>query len=67
VDVGKHASITGKLHGKNLTPLLEKGTAAGVNDVRAGSLYCINMFAFLDSNLLRRTQALLITFRQGWT
>ena len=59
MDAGKHASITRKLHGKSLTPLLEKGAAAGVNDVRAASLYCFNMFAYLDSNLLVRTQALL--------
>ena len=59
VDADKHANITRKLHGKNLTPLLEKGASAGVNDVRPGSLYCFNMFAFLDSNLLTSTQAFL--------
>ena len=59
VGAGKHASITRKLHGKNLTPLLEKGAAAGVNDVRDASLYCFNMFAYQDSSLLMRTQAFL--------
>ena len=59
VDADKHANITRKLHGKNLTPLLEKGASAGVNDVRPGSLYCFNMFAFLDSNLLTSTQTFL--------
>jgi arylsulfatase len=57
VDAGKHASITRKLHGKNLTPLLEKGATAGVNDVRAGSLYCFNMFMYNDSDLLLNIQA----------
>ena len=46
-----------KLHGKNLTPLLEKGATAGVNEVRAGSLYCFNMFMYNDSNLLLNIQA----------
>jgi arylsulfatase len=59
VDAGKRTSITRKLHGKNLTPLLEKGEKAGVNDVRDGSLYCYNMFAYLDSSLLVRTQSSL--------
>jgi arylsulfatase A-like enzyme len=59
VDKGKHASITRKLHGKNLTPLLEKGATAGVNDVRAGSLYCFNMFMYNDSNLTLSVQAYL--------
>jgi arylsulfatase A-like enzyme len=59
VDAGKHASITRKLHGKNLTPLLEKGATAGVNDVRAGSLYCFNMFMYNDSNLTLSVQAYL--------
>ena len=48
-----------KLHGKNLTPLLEKGATAGVNEVRAGSLYCFNMLMYNDSNLLLNIQAYL--------
>ena len=59
VDAGKQASITRDLHGKNLTPLLERGAAAGVNDVRSGSLYCFNMFGYLDSELLLKIQAYL--------
>jgi arylsulfatase len=59
VDAGKQASITRKLHGKNLTPMLEKGAAAGANDVRNGSLYCFNMFAYLDKDFLTKVQAYL--------
>jgi len=59
VDAGKQANITRNLRGKDLTPLLEKGAEAGRNDLRAGSLYCFNMFLFLDSNLTRKVQTYL--------
>ena len=58
-DAAKRAKITGNLHGKDLTPLLEKGTKADVNELRSGSLYCFNMFAYLDGNLLTKIQAYL--------
>ena len=57
VDAEKRASITGKLHGKDMTPLLEKGSAAGVNEVRDASLFCLNMFGYLDSSMVLKTQA----------
>jgi arylsulfatase len=57
VNADKQARIARDLHGKNLTPLLESGAAAGINDVRSGVLYCYNMFAYLDSELLLKTQA----------
>jgi arylsulfatase len=44
VNADKQARITRDLHGKNLTPLLESGAAAGINDARSGVLYCYNMF-----------------------
>jgi arylsulfatase A-like enzyme len=56
---GKQAGITRGLHGKDMTPLLEKGAAAGVNDLRAASLYCFNMFGYLDSDFLLKIQAYL--------
>ena len=59
VDEARRATITRNLHGNNLTPLLEKGAAADINEVRSGSLYCFNMFAYLDSNLLMSIQAFL--------
>jgi arylsulfatase len=57
VDTGKRASITRDLRGHDLTPLLAKGAAAGVNDVRSAALYCFNMFGYLDSSLLTKIQA----------
>ncbi len=59
VDAGKRASITRDLHGKDLTALLEKGATAGLNDLRAGSLYCFNMFVYVDSDFVRNIQAYL--------
>ncbi len=59
VDAGKRASITRQLRGKDLTPLLEKGSRAGLNDLRAGSLYCYNMFLYVDSDFMRKIQAYL--------
>ncbi len=49
------------LPGKDLSALLDKGTTAGRNDLRAGSLYCYNMFLYLDSNLTSGVQAYLNT------
>ncbi len=34
-----------------LTPLLESGAAAGINDVRSGALYCYYMLACIDSEV----------------
>lgn len=59
VDAGKKADISRKLRGKDITPLLAKGATAGVNDVRSGSLYSFNMFAYLDKNFLTGVQAYL--------
>jgi arylsulfatase len=55
--IQKRASITRDLRGHDLTPLLAKGAAAGVNDVRSAALYCFNMFGYLDSSLLTKIQA----------
>jgi arylsulfatase len=59
VDADDRARITRSLRGKDLTPLLNTGEAAGLNDLRTGSLYCYNMFGYLDSNLMRQVQAYL--------
>jgi arylsulfatase len=59
VDAGKQASITRHLHGSDMTPLLEKGAAGGLNDLRGGSLYCFNMFIYVDSDYTAKIQAYL--------
>ncbi len=59
VDAGERARIARDLPGKDLTPLLGKGRTAGLNDLRSGALYCYNMFAYLDSSLMRQVQAFL--------
>lgn len=46
------------LPGKDLTPLLALAEKAHVNQLREGTLYCYNMFAYLDSSLLIRVQSL---------
>ncbi len=53
-DAGKRASITRQLRGNDLRPLLEKGAKAGTNDLRVGSLYCYNMFLYVDSGFIRK-------------
>ena len=59
VDAGKQKSITRDLPGNDMTPLLEKGAAAGLNDLRSGSLYCFNMFLYLDRGYTAKIQAYL--------
>ncbi len=59
VDAGKQASITRHLKGSDMTPLLEKGATAGLNDLRSGSLYCFNMFIYVDSDYTAKIQAYL--------
>ncbi len=59
MDAGKQASITRDLHGSDMTPLLEKGAAARLNDLRPGSLYCFNMFFYVDSDYPAKIQAYL--------
>ena len=50
---------TRELHGKDLTPLLEKGAAAGLNDHRDSALYCFNMFFYIDADMTTKAQAYL--------
>jgi arylsulfatase A-like enzyme len=58
-DAKKRANASQDLHGHDLTPLLEKGSEAGLNDLRPGALFCFNMFLYLDSNLTRKVQEYL--------
>ena len=59
VDADRRAQIGRNLRGRDLTPLLEKAQSAGLNDLRTGSLFCYNMFAYLDSDLTGKVQAFL--------
>ena len=47
------------IDGHDMTPLLEKAAAAGVNDLRRGSLYSFNMFLYADGDFLPKVQAYL--------
>jgi arylsulfatase len=49
VDKEKQIKITRKLHGKDLTRLLEQGSKANLTEIREASLFCFNMFIYLDS------------------
>jgi arylsulfatase len=59
VDVDKQTGISGNLHGGDMTPLLEKGATAGLNDLRSGSLYCYNMFVYVDGDYTTKIQTYL--------
>lgn len=47
-----------ELRGYDLTPLLELGDKAQVNELREGVLYCYNMWAYLDSDFMIHMQKL---------
>ncbi len=57
VDAEKQVNITRRLRGSDLTPLLEKGATAELNELRTGSLYCYNMFFYLSKDFTRNIQA----------
>jgi arylsulfatase len=59
VDRREYSKIIGHLRGADMTPLLEQGAAAGRNDLRSGSLYCYNMFIYLDSEYTAKIQTYL--------
>ena len=48
------------LLGHSLTPLLRKGSAARLHEIREGTLYCFSMLAFVDSELMRSAQEFLL-------
>jgi arylsulfatase A-like enzyme len=47
------------LRGKDLSPLLQKGSSAQLNEVRDASLFCFNMFLYVDHNLPLQVQSYL--------
>ncbi|WP_227526021.1 sulfatase-like hydrolase/transferase [Psychrobacter sp. FDAARGOS_221] len=48
--------LSTNLRGKTLTPLLQKGEQAKINEIREGALYSFNMFAYLDYQFMQRVQ-----------
>ena len=53
----RRAAIVKDLPGKDLSGLLARPAAAGVNEVRAGVLFNYNMFAYLDGDYLLKAVA----------
>ncbi len=58
-DDPKKAGLTNKLKGKDLTPLLARGAKAGVHDLRPATLYCFDMYLYMDANFTREIQRYL--------
>ena len=55
----KKAAIAKDLRGKNLLPLLAAPESAQYTAVRDGSLYCYNMFAYIDGEFMQKAVAML--------
>jgi arylsulfatase len=55
----KKAAIAKDLPGKDLSPLLAAPEKASVAAVRDGSLYCYNMFAYIDGEFMNKVVATL--------
>jgi len=54
----KKAAITKELPGKDFSPVLAAPEDASYTAVRDGSLYCYNMFAYLDGDFMEKVVAL---------
>jgi arylsulfatase len=55
----KKAAITKDLHGKDLSPLLATPEKAQYTAIRDGSLFCYNMFAYVDGDFMAKVVATL--------
>jgi len=53
------AAIAKDLPGKDISPLLAAPEAASVTSVRDGSLYCFNMFAYIDGDFMEKVVAMM--------
>src|SRR5690606_11814402 len=53
------AAIAKDLPGKDISPLLAAPEAASVTSVRNGSLYCFNMFAYIDGDFMEKVVAMM--------
>ena len=54
----KKAAITKDLPGKDFSPLLAAPEKAAYDAIRDGSLYCYNMFAYIDGEFMRKAVAM---------
>ncbi|NQT88165.1 sulfatase-like hydrolase/transferase, partial [bacterium] len=52
IDAAKQRPLTKALHGMDVTPLLATADKAPLNAVRAGALYCYNMWSALDADFI---------------
>lgn len=55
----KKSAITKDLPGKDFSPLLAAPEKASVASVRDGSLYCYNMFAYIDGEFMEKVVAMV--------
>src|SRR5262249_18821856 len=55
----RKAALSKNLPGKDFSPLLAAPDRASGSAVRDGALYCYNMFAYIDGELLEKAVALL--------
>jgi arylsulfatase A-like enzyme len=55
----KKAAITKDLHGKDFSPLLAAPEKAQYTAIRDGSLFCYNMFAYVDGDFMAKVVATL--------
>ena len=55
----KKTTIVRNLPGKDISPLLASPEQASHTSVRDGSLYCYNMFAYIDGEFMERAVAML--------
>lgn len=53
-DKKQKKEVADKLHGHDLSPLLEKPESASRDAVRDGALYCYSMWAYMDSDWLAK-------------
>ena len=58
-DAGKKAAITKVLPGKDFSSLLAAPEKAGHEAIREGSLFCYNMFAYIDGDFLESVVGVL--------
>jgi arylsulfatase len=47
-------AVAGRLHGHDVSPLLENPQKASLDAIRDGALYCYSMWAFMDADWLKK-------------
>ncbi|MGD9137575.1 MAG: sulfatase-like hydrolase/transferase [Desulfobacterales bacterium] len=53
-DKKQKKAVTEKLHGHDVSPLLEKPEQAPVDAIREGALYCYGMWCYMDADWLKQ-------------